>query len=109
VNRILDINVSVTTSVTTVYFHYQELSGDGKINVFSSKINPNYCLVWCGTPKDRTVRNFVLQITYQSHDICPIKFFKIIMQISLYFENITLSPAIFQTPGQNYLCVRTKL
>jgi len=31
------------------------------------------------------------------------------MQISLYFENITLSPAIFQTPGQNYLCVRTKL
>jgi len=45
VNRILDINVSVTTSVTTVYFHYQELSGDGKINVFSSKINPNYCLV----------------------------------------------------------------
>ena len=66
-------------------------------------------VIWCGTPKDRTVRNFVLQITYQSHDICPIKFFKIIMQISLYFENITLSPAIFQTPGQNYLCVRTKL
>jgi hypothetical protein len=68
--------------------------------------------VWApgaGTPKDRTVRNFVLQITYQSHDICPIKFFKLIMQISLYFENITLSPAIFQTPGQNYLCVRTKL
>src|SRR5437660_1760432 len=37
--------------------------------------------------QDTYVRNFVLQITYQSHDICPIKFFKIIMQISLYFEN----------------------
>jgi len=38
VNRILAINVSVTTSVTTVYFHYQELSGDGKINAFPSEL-----------------------------------------------------------------------